>query len=169
MRVTRSVVFWLIIIDVLIFGYQSLLPANSQLAFILRWGLSVAGLESGHLWQLITHAFLHGSVWHLLVNMVTLWFAGRLVEPQIGRLRFLMIYLFSAIGGGLLQMVIGPPGIELIGASGAVFGILIVFTTMYRDSDILLLLFFVIPLRLRAKYLAWGIMSFSLAAILFNF
>lgn len=169
MRILRSAVFWIVLINALIFGYQTMLPGQAQVLFIYRWGLSAAGLESGAVWQLVTHAFLHGNLWHILANMVTFWFAGRLVEQQIGSWTLLSVYLFSAMGGGILQMLLGPPGIELIGASGAVFGILLVFTTIYRDNEILLALFFVIPLRLRAKYLAYGLVGFSLLALLTQF
>lgn len=160
---------WLIVANCLVFAYQSILPDLAARIFIFRWGLSGIGLEHGAFWQLLTHAFLHGNFWHLLVNMVSLWFAGRSVEWVLGPWKFLGLYLLSALGGGVLQMAWGPPDVELIGASGAVFGVLLAFTTIFFDHRITALIFFVIPLRLKARYLGIGLVATTALAMVFQF
>ncbi len=136
----------------------------------LRLGaLSVQGLAEGRWWQLVTHAFLHGSVVHLFVNMAGLWFAGRIIERVMGTGRFLVLYGFAAVAGGLVQILLTGGNTSLIGASGAVCGVVIAFTTMFPEAQIMALLFFVIPIRLRAKYLGWAITGSSLLFLVTGF
>lgn len=124
------------------------------------FGLSRVGLAAGFLWQPVTHMFFHGNLFHLIVNLVALYFAGRVVELWLGSARFLTVYFLGGIVGGLLQVLSISSG-NLIGASGGVCAILLVFTTLEPEMEITALIFFVIPVRLRAKYLGWGIIAIS--------
>jgi membrane associated rhomboid family serine protease len=81
-------------------------------------------------WRMLTSAFLHsqGFILHIVLNMYTLWIFGQALEPLLGRIRFLAVYLLSAIGGSLGYLLLtpilpesGPVG--LVGASGAIFGL----------------------------------------------
>ncbi len=163
------VVLVLVFVNVAIYCVQSVLSPEHEAALIRLFGLSANGLEAGGWWQFLTHGFLHGNFWHLLINMLSLWFAGRIVVQDIGSPRFLLLYLLGVLGGGILQMLIGTPGTLLIGASGAVFAVLLAFTTIYHDQEILALVFFVIPLRIKARFLAWALVGFTVLAIVFNF
>jgi membrane associated rhomboid family serine protease len=158
----------LIAVNAVIFGLQSILPPGAEARLVYEFGLSREGLQSGAWWQFVTHAFLHGNLWHLLLNMVSLWFAGRLALPALGVKKFLLLYFMGAIGGGLLQIVMGPPGIDLIGASGAVFAVFLAVTTIYANQELLALIFFVIPLHVRAKYLGYGMVVATLGMMIFN-
>lgn len=71
----------------------------------------------------LTHAFLHAGPLHLLVNMVTLWSLGRAVVERIGPARFLLLYLVSALGGGLGFGLLSEAPAPMVGASGALFGL----------------------------------------------
>ena len=159
----------LIAANAAVFLCQSLLRPAAQDALVDGYGLSHAGIEQGRWWQFLTHAFLHGNVLHLLVNMAGLWFAGRIVERVMGTWRFLALYASSAVAGGLFQIVVGGPGSVLLGASGAVFGVIIAFTTMFPEARIGVLLFFVLPLHLKAKYLAWGLLASTIAFLAMGF
>ncbi len=158
----------LIAINVAVFVLQSIATPERELWLIQVFGLSIGGLETGGWWEFLTHAFLHGNFLHLALNMISLFFAGRIVDEEVGETKFLILYLLGAIGGGVAQMIAGPPEIRLIGASGAVFAVMIAFTTIYREQEILALVFFVIPLRFRAKFLAWGLVGFTVIAIIFG-
>lgn len=158
----------LIVLNAAIFVFQTLLPPRAQIAFLEWLGLSTSGLENGAVWQFLTHGFLHGNLWHLLFNMLGLWFAGRVVERVLGSGRFLLLYILGILGGGVLQMAIGQPGISIIGASGAVFAVLLAFTTIFYDREVLVLLFFIIPLRLKARYLAWFLVGTTFLAMIFR-
>lgn len=87
-------------------------------------GSTVILSQGNEVWRVVTGAFLHGSPFHLLLNMVALYFLGSLLEPAIGRVRFLGIYLAGLMAGsfGALLLSNGPD--ITIGASGAVFGLM---------------------------------------------
>lgn len=125
------------------------------------FGLSRNALAAGMWWTLVTHMFLHANLLHLAVNVLGLWFIGPEVELTLGRKKFALLYFVSGIAGGILQTAFAHPGAELIGASGAVCGILLAFTTSYPEAHLQALLFFVIPVRMRAKTLGRGLIAFS--------
>jgi membrane associated rhomboid family serine protease len=72
----------------------------------------------------VTAAFLHGGLFHLLVNMVSLWWIGSLVEPNLGTVRYLLVYFAAAVAGSAGALLMTGPVEPTIGASGAVYGIL---------------------------------------------
>lgn len=105
-------------------------------------------------WQLITYQFMHGGFWHIIMNLFVLWMFGADLENLWGSRRFLMFYLLCGVGAGLVQLgmqfipELGPIG-PTIGASGAVFGILIAFGLTFPNRPIIFFpIFFPIP----AKY-----------------
>jgi membrane associated rhomboid family serine protease len=163
-----SAVVVLIAINTAIFILQKLNagPADEYLDF---FGLSAEGMEQGRWWQLITYAFLHANIWHLLFNMLALWFAGRIVEQVMGTARFLALYTAAAVAGGLAQIFLEGENTLLLGASGAVCGVVVAFSTIFPEAQIVALLFFVIPLKFRAKYLGWGLVGSSLLFLLVGF
>jgi membrane associated rhomboid family serine protease len=113
--------------------------------------LSVPGIMLGRVWQLVTYMFLHGGVMHLLVNMLTLFFIGPELERTMGPRRFLSIYFVSGILGGLAWLLLTfPSGAICVGASAAVFGLLGAFAALFPHRSITLLVFFVLPLTMRA-------------------
>jgi membrane associated rhomboid family serine protease len=73
-------------------------------------------------WRLVSSGFLHDGIFHILVNMVSLYFVGSALEPGIGQLKFGVIYVVSLLGGSFGALLFSP-GIPTIGASGAIFGI----------------------------------------------
>jgi membrane associated rhomboid family serine protease len=86
----------------------------------VTWGPSVA---SGEWWRLVSGAFLHASPLHLLMNMFLLYLLSRELEPAIGHVRFLLVYVVSLLGGALGVMLVSPDAATL-GASGAIFGLM---------------------------------------------
>ncbi|MEU4147601.1 rhomboid family intramembrane serine protease [Streptomyces parvulus] len=88
------------------------------------------GVAGGEWERLLTGTFLHVSpfegafgILHIALNMVALWHLGRVVELMLGRVRFVVLYLLSALGGSVLVLVLADPGHATVGASGAVFGV----------------------------------------------
>lgn len=156
-----------IVVDGLLF------PRNPYVvSFTTEWfALSRAGIAAGHYWQFITYMFLHGNLMHLLANMLGLYFAGRQVEAIIGRTHFLWIYFLGGLAGGIAQMGFGFVEADLmrnvaglaplLGASAGVLAILIAFTTILPELEIKALVMFVLPVRMRAKYLGWGMAGSS--------
>jgi len=124
--------------------------------------LSREGLADGGWWQLITHAFLHGNLLHLAVNMVALWFTGPLIEELLGPIRYLALYLGGAVVGGILQTLATPGSVDLVGASGSVCALLVGFGTLFPNLQITALIFFVIPVKMKASTLGWLVIVGSL-------
>ncbi|GAB5466730.1 MAG: hypothetical protein Kapaf2KO_21660 [Candidatus Kapaibacteriales bacterium] len=98
-------------------------------------------------WQLVSYQFLHGGFWHLFFNMFGIWMFGAELERDWGSARFGTFYLLCGIGAGLLQVFIAD--VPTVGASGALFGVLLGFGFSYPDRRILMFPFF-IPIK--AKY-----------------
>jgi membrane associated rhomboid family serine protease len=119
------------------------------------FGLSVAGIQKHHWWSLLTYAFLHGSPVHLLVNMLMLYFLGSELERELGRRHFILLFLLSGLLGGLGWLLLTWPyeGV-CVGASGALFGLLGGYATLFPSREVTLLLFFIFPITMRAWVLA---------------
>ena len=117
--------------------------------------LSLNGLRSGKVYELITFQFLHGGLWHLLGNMIGLYFFGRAVEALLGSRGMLTLYLVSGTVGGLLQVGLAClpkyPDASVVGASAGVFGLIAAFAVNAPDDPITLLLFFILPVTFPAK------------------
>ena len=82
------------------------------------------GFMTGAWWQPLTSAFTHVEVWHLGMNMLVLWFLGPQIEAVLGRVRFLALYLLSALGGSAAVLWWSSPSVTTVGASGAIWGLL---------------------------------------------
>ena len=118
-------------------------------AFAEYGALSLAGLERGYVWQLLTFQFLHGGFPHLLVNSVVLWSFGRPLEEFLGKGAFLKLYLLSGLVGGLAQLLLGVVSSRfsgpMVGASAGICGLVAAFALLSPQSTIYL--FFIIPFR----------------------
>jgi membrane associated rhomboid family serine protease len=104
-------------------------------------------------YQLITHMFLHGNLGHIFFNMLGLYMFGKVLESVLGSKRFFILYFLSGIGAALLQFSIyyfQGADAQMIGASGAVFGILAAFAMLFPNVELML---FIIPIPIKAKYL----------------
>lgn len=100
-------------------------------------------------WQLVTYMFLHADLGHIFFNLFALWIFGQAIENLWGSKRFLIYYLLTGVGAALIHMWIGSSGAPTIGASGAVYGILLAFGMMFPDKYIVLL---IPPIPIKAKY-----------------
>jgi membrane associated rhomboid family serine protease len=85
-------------------------------------------------WRAITSVFLHSTSLfvHIILNMYTLWIFGRLLEPMLGRTRFLALYLISGLAGSVGVVVFAAPTTQVLGASGAIFGLMGAFVVIQR-------------------------------------
>lgn len=170
----RSATVVLVVINVTVFVLQNILgfwAGGSGYGFLFGSAsqrgilpLSQDGLANGFVWQLVTYQFLHGGFLHLLVNMLLVYFFGRAVEDALGRKGLLRIYLFSGVVGGIVQIIYqifmrqidpGFPAGSVVGASASGLGLLAAYAALFPHREITLLLFFFIPVSLRAKTLLW--------------
>jgi membrane associated rhomboid family serine protease len=123
----------LIVANAIVFGLQYLQPGITD-ALVL-----VPDLVLQRPWTLVTYMFLHAGFWHIALNMLALfWFGGR-VEERLGGSQFLALYLVSGVGGALASFA--TPHVAVLGASGAIMGVMIAFA-MYWP---------------RARFFIWGV------------
>jgi membrane associated rhomboid family serine protease len=115
------------------------------------------------LWQLVTYMFLHGGFGHLLINMLILYMFGVELEDHWGTREFVKYYFICGIGAGLLHLLIswGSP-VPVVGASGAIYGLLAAFGILFPNRILTLLLFFILPIQIMAKYLVMIFVGISL-------
>ncbi|MDZ7658816.1 rhomboid family intramembrane serine protease [Fodinibius sp.] len=117
-----------------LFTYGALWPIGSG-----RFGI----------WQLVSYMFLHAGFGHIFFNLFALWMFGQAIENFWGTNRFVIYYFLTGIGAALLHMLIGAGGAPTLGASGAVYGILLAFGMMFPNRPIMLLF---PPIPIKAKY-----------------
>lgn len=217
---TPPIVKGLLLINIVVFALQSLLPNGLGEAITEHLGLHYFGSPDFRIYQIFTHIFLHGSLTHLFSNMFALWMFGRILEYEIGSRRFLVYYTVCGVGAALLHSgvvayelagvqanvaaFLANPTPELfdalvvdnfngaivkedflnnwysmpndpsyissavyaakdllstsvdtvtVGASGAIFGILLAFGMMHPNDRIMLL---IPPIPMKAKYFVMG-------------
>ena len=170
----------LLTINVVVYLLQVMIDPSSLATHMPRFEKSIVGqwlaLDSGQIsWllpmQLFTYQFLHGGVWHLLMNGLGLFFIGRALEPSIGRQEIIGLYLVSGVVGALFQLgfaavfpaqFAGP----MVGASAGVFGFMGVLARLFPYREVYLLLFFVLPIRLKLHWVFWGSFAIAMVSIL---
>ena len=104
-------------------------------------------------YQLVTHMFMHAGFGHIFFNMFALFMFGRVLESVLGSKKFFILYFLSGLGAAALQLLIYYLQNEqaaMIGASGAVFGILIAFAMMFPNVELMIIF---LPIPIKAKYL----------------
>lgn len=177
-NMTPPVVKNLIIANCVALLATTLLPFGD--AIIERFALFNIKSPLFHSYQVFTYMFLHGGVSHLFFNMFALWMFGRQLEIELGSQRFLTYYLVCGIGAALLQLGVGYAeyahavaangirssmyllGIPTVGASGAVYGLLLAFGVLHPNNIIMLIF---PPIALKAK---WFVIIYGLLELFFG-
>lgn len=153
-RITPAVQ-WLIGINVLIYFLQVTLVGSDM----ERWlGFEVHDLTRARWWTIFTYMFVHAGLWHLAGNMLVLYVFGPRVERAWGSGAFLRYYALCGLGGWLAHVVIVQHG-SLVGASAAIYGVMLAYAVRWPDDEFLL--WFVVPVK--AKWLVAGCILIDLA------
>jgi membrane associated rhomboid family serine protease len=157
-RITTAVQ-WLIALNVLVYFLQLTVvsPADMQGAL----GFEVRNLPGGW-WKALTYMFVHGSFLHLAGNMYMLWLFGPRVEHQWSPGAFARFYLLCGIGAWLTYLLFSRDGL-LIGASGALYGVMVAYATMFPHSE--LYFFGIVRVKVKwlvAAYVLWDIVMWQL-------
>jgi membrane associated rhomboid family serine protease len=139
---TPWVLIVLLVLNVLVFAAEALMPQEALEEFVLRWGAVPAELSAGRrLETAITSMFLHGGWLHVASNMLFLWIFADNVEAAFGRLGFLVFYLLGGIVAVVAQVLSDPSStIPSVGASGAVAASLGAYVVMFPAARVRLLL-----------------------------
>ncbi|MFI3287303.1 MAG: rhomboid family intramembrane serine protease [Rikenellaceae bacterium] len=151
----KTVVSNLIMLNIVAMVFINFIPQS--LPFIDKY-LALYPFEHNNFkfFQLVSYMFLHADFTHLFFNMFALWMFGRQLEYDLGSKRFLSYYLLTGIGAGALNLLVmsltGDYGIT-IGASGAVYGILLAFGVLHPNVPLYL---FFLPIPIKAKWFVIG-------------
>jgi membrane associated rhomboid family serine protease len=162
------------LIECVHYGYPPVFHGADWLA------LSWTGLRQGHIWQLLTFQFMHAGLLHLIFNCWVIYAFGREVEQTLGTKRFLILYICSGIVGGLLQAFAGSladvfPASKwaqsfaapTVGASAGGLGLIAAYATLFPERVLTMLVYFILPVTMRAKFLLLFAGLISLFGILF--
>lgn len=156
----------LLIANVAVFTLQLVSGVVAQVRFDRLFGL--VPYEVVHhlfLWQLATYMFLHGGMLHIAFNMLALYMIGPPLEELWGTPKFLRFYFITGIGAGICSTVVSPNSmIPTIGASGAIYGLLLAYGVLFPRQT--LLIWGIVPIEARYLVIILGVMAFwlSLAA-----
>lgn len=152
-----EVVKYLILINITVFAAQEILGLYPL--FIENFALIPGEFFHGRVWTLFTYMFLHGGFSHILFNMLALWMFGSMLERVWGSKEFLKYYLLTGLGGGLCYALFNMDSfVPTVGASGAIYGLLLAYAVLFPDN--IIYIWFVIPVK--AKYFAmiFGVIEF---------
>jgi len=147
----------LIAINAIVFFFRFVAQSQFDLAQI--FGLSASSVWP-RVWQPVTYMFIHGDFFHIFMNMFVLWMFGSELESIWGRQGFLKYYFTTGIGSGLVWLIfnIGNPFTVLIGASGAIYGILLAYGLMFPNRKIMI--YFLFPVKVKYFVIFLGAMAF---------
>ena len=115
----------LVFICIIMFIVETVAGGSENLTTLLKFGaMNDVAVAAGHQWwRLFTAQFLHIGIWHLVSNIVMIYYMGMIIEPILGHSRFLFVYLLSGVGGNLLSFALGNDKTIAAGASTALFGL----------------------------------------------
>lgn len=157
---------WLLIVNSAVYVLFVLGGRALQSHMLTLVALSAeAAVRNLYVWQIFTYMFLHGGVQHLLFNMLTLWFLGVQLEGDWGTRKFLKYYFYCGMAAGVCVLAFHVTAAALtgnsdwwnvptLGASGAIFGVLVAFGVLYPDQTVLM--FFMFPLKAKHMVMILG-------------
>jgi membrane associated rhomboid family serine protease len=165
---SRVVLLTLLGLNIAAFVVQLSLE-TSQPGFVREFlGISDRGVRDAYAWQFVTAAFLHNGPWHLVANMFVLYFLGRDLETILGQRHFLYLYLAGAFGGELGHLFLMPSSCTLFAASGGVAAVVVTYATILPELELVSSRFWSVPVRLKAKHLASGLLVIALILLCFD-
>lgn len=172
-----SAVTILLVVTIAVFVIQQIVNVSfpgtegETNSFLSDWlVLNTENFKELKVWTIVTYAFLHSSysIVHILGNMLVLFFIGRMIEPLLGKQQFFALYFSGAIIGGLAFLFFHlNDTTSVVGASAAVAALLAFFCMHYPERPITLLLFFIIPVTVKPKWIFWIYLGVSTYLLLF--
>ena len=151
----------LLIINVIVFLLQLVLERMGMYGITNMLALNAIGTGRFRLWQPLTYMFMHANFTHLFFNMFALWMFGTTMENYWGTRRFVFYYLVCGIGAGLINLLVPGWGIT-VGASGAIYGLLLAFGMTFPEEYIYL--YFLMPIKAK-----WFVIGYAVIEVLEGF
>lgn len=162
----------LVLINVAVYFLQLLVGAfaRSGLHYFVYFWLIPSAVLHGYIYQVVTYGFIHTGFLHILFNMLMLWMFGAQLETGWGKRQFYEFYFFCLVGAALVTIIISytgvlgvRPDIGTVGASGAIFGLIVAFGMLYGEQEVFM---FPLPFSIRAKYMMVVLVIIELALAL---
>lgn len=165
----RSLTDYLILSIIAIFLLQTLLKIfEDEVDFLWYTGISLEGLKSGFVWTFFTYSLLHEGVVHLIFNLLGIHFICRNVEAFLSSKKYIQLFFASSFCGALFWVIFNSGIGLLLGASAFVMASLTYFCLQRPNEPITFLLFFVLPVRLKPKFLLMGVLGIEIYGFLFG-
>lgn len=156
-----------VVVTLLLIIFLIIFPRLTNTAVFLLAQAPEYSIKRGFLWQFLTYMFIHVEPFHMIVNMLVLWFFGPPLERDWGTRRFWKFYLIVGIGAGILHAIVAlTTGREasnyIIGASGAIYGVLLAFAAYYPNQTVYLWMVF--PIKVKYLVIVLGLFTFLATA-----
>ncbi len=164
----RVALFSLLGVNFGVFLAQQILQAYQPTAVAELLGLSYHGIDQAYAWQFLTAMFLHAGVFSFASGMVVLYFFGRDVESILGQKQFLYLYLAGTIAGELGHLFLMPSTTVLLAATGGIAAVVVAFAVILPELELAQSLFFVLPIKIKAKFLGYGVVVIGLGLTMFD-
>ena len=157
-KIFTDVIKVLVSVNFIIFILQTI--SSKERLFFSLFGLVPNSMISElTLWQPVSYLFFHGSVWHVLINMFVLWMFGSELEQSWGKVKFLKYYFYTGVGAGIITFLFNISSTTpVVGASGAVYGVLLAYGITYPNRTIYL--YGLIPIKSIWFVVAIGFLAF---------
>ncbi|MBN2282171.1 MAG: rhomboid family intramembrane serine protease [Candidatus Marinimicrobia bacterium] len=154
----RGAIRVLLIANIAVFVISNLLGIN-HFVYTFLGLVPTAVIGKGFIWQFFTYMFVHGGLGHIFMNMFVLWMFGMELENYWGKKEFLKYYLITGVGSGIITYLFSlGSSVPVIGASGAIYALLLAFGMMFPDRRIYIYLLF--PVKAKYFVMLLGVMTF---------
>lgn len=174
-RQTTAITTWIICATIAGFVIQNIawkwLGPSAGRGFDHTFALTVQGIQSGYIWTLFSYSLLHSisGLWHLIFNLLLIFLLGRELLPLLGRRQFIWLYAGGIFLGGVAWLATNwVYGGQLIGASAGAYALLMVFAANNPNRPITILLFFILPVTIKPKWIVIGLGAYDLFGFLFS-
>ena len=164
----RVVLLSFIGVNFAVFVAQQALQASQPDVITEYLGLSYRGIDHAYAWQFFSAMFLHVGLFSFVGGMIVLYFIGRDVESILGQKHFLYLYLAGLIGGELSHLFLMPATTVLLAAPGGTAAVVVAFGTILPELELTQSLFFIPAAKLKAKHLAFALVSVGLVLLVFD-
>jgi membrane associated rhomboid family serine protease len=165
-----SILTWLLSSIAAAFVVQVVFARSFPIGLEWLFGLSPLGIREGHVWTLVTYGFLHSTdnLLQVIAYMLVIYFAGREVLPILGGRRLIAFYAASLAAGGAFWLAVHWRHPDLLmGASAAVSALVILYACFFPNRETTILLFFVVPVTVKPKYIAYALVAIDLCGLVF--
>tara|TARA_R110002096_G_scaffold10868_11_gene41048 strand:+ start:3624 stop:4556 length:933 start_codon:yes stop_codon:yes gene_type:complete len=167
-----GVITWILAINIAVFVISLFVDTTESSPIKDNLGLSIGSLTSFRIWTLLTYQFVHQSPLHLIVNMIGVFFIGRMLLGMVGKPHFLRIYFIGGIAGGIAQILFNllvSSGALIIGASGCFTALILALATLIPHQSLNFLLFFIIPVKMTLRQIVYLMIAIEAITLIMGF